>query len=145
MKWNLSVYKLSSQTLSYTIMLIVTYTQTCKGFFGLSISFIHPLHIADNTPCLSPKLLGYYIRPKVYMGNVKMVNHSFFYFEEFCCVMHSFFKSIFRNNIADTDRAKCCMLSCWTPLLLSTENEGVILPLLWRSSITVINNGSDTG
>ena len=71
---------LSSQTFSYTMMLIVTYTQPYKGFFGLSISFIHPLHFAYNTPCLSPKLLRYYIRPTVYKGNVKMVNHSFFLF-----------------------------------------------------------------
>ena len=93
-----------------------------------------------------PKLLGYYIRPKVYKGNVKMTNHSFFFilknFVVWCTV---FFYSIFRNNIADTDRAKCFMLSCWTPLLLGTENKGVILPLLWWSSIAVINNGSDTG
>lgn len=128
--------------------IIVTHTQSYKGYFGLSISFIHPLHIAHNTPCLSPKLLGYYIRPKVYKGNVKLVNHSFFFFWRISlcnaqCFLKAFSEIIY--NTADTDRAKCFMLSCWTPLLLGTENEGVILPLLWWSSIAVINNGSDTG
>ena len=80
----------------------------------------------------------------------------FFYilknFVVWCTVFFKAFSEILYNNIglglgytADTDRANCFMLSCWTPLLLGTENEGVILPLLWWSSIAVINNGSDTG
>ena len=91
---------LSSQTLSYTMMLIVTYTQPYKGYFWVAnfINFISPrqshcpqytLFITQNLGVLHSSQEGV---DKVYKGNMTMVNHSFFfYFEDFCCVMHSFF------------------------------------------------------
>ena len=140
---------LSSQTLSYTMTLIVTYTQPYKRFFRVVNFFYSPRYTLPIIHLVYPPNFWGITFIQRCTRKCEMVNHSFIIiilknFVVWCTVFFEALSEILYNTV-DTDRAKCFMLSCWTPLLLGTENEGVILPLLWWSSIAVINNGSDTG
>ena len=89
---------LSSQTLSYTMTLIVTYTQPYKGFFWVVNFFYSPSTHCPLYTLFISHTFGVLHSSQGVQGKCENDESFLFsYFEEFRCVMHSFFLKHFQK------------------------------------------------